>query len=43
MFRPLNTPPYALNWGNRAGFAKYALENGYDIIPVSSVGFEEIV
>ncbi len=32
---------YKLIWGNRTGFARLALEHGYPIVPVASVGAEE--
>lgn len=32
---------YKLIWKNRVGFARMAIENGYDIIPVASLGGEE--
>ncbi len=32
---------YQLLWGKRAGFARLALEHGYTLVPVASVGAEE--
>lgn len=33
---------YTLNWGDRAGFAKLAVDNDYPIVPVASVGGDDI-
>jgi 1-acyl-sn-glycerol-3-phosphate acyltransferase len=33
---------YQLNWKERYGFAKLAIENGYPIIPISSLGGDEL-
>lgn len=33
---------YHLIWGNRVGFARMAVANGYDIIPVATLGGEEM-
>ncbi|KAJ3217389.1 hypothetical protein HK099_005483 [Clydaea vesicula] len=34
---------YELQWRKRVGFAKMAIENGYTIVPFSSVGLEDLV
>ena len=36
------TTRYALEWGNRLGFAKMAVDHGVTIVPVSSVGTEDM-
>lgn len=33
---------YTLTWKKRLGFARMAIENGYDILPVAGVGGEEM-
>ncbi|WP_457214082.1 lysophospholipid acyltransferase family protein [Mycobacteroides abscessus] len=33
---------YTINWGERAGFARLAMENNYPIVPVASVGGDDI-
>jgi 1-acyl-sn-glycerol-3-phosphate acyltransferase len=42
VMRSAKYPKYTLMWGERKGFAKLALENGYTIVPVTSMGSEDM-
>lgn len=35
--------PYTLFWKERTGFARMAIQHGYSIVPVASVGLEEMI
>lgn len=41
VFRTRKIEPYTLLWKERKGFAKLALEHGYTIVPIASVGADE--
>ncbi|KAJ3301042.1 hypothetical protein HDV03_001466 [Kappamyces sp. JEL0829] len=41
VLRSKKTPRYSLQWKERKGFARLALEHGYTIVPVSSIGGDE--
>ena len=42
VMRNLQTAPYTLKWENRTGFAKFAIDHGYKLVPLSCIGTEEI-
>ena len=41
-FKRRSDPKYSLEWGRRLGFAKMAVDQGVTIVPVSSVGTEDM-
>lgn len=41
VLRTSTTPRYSLQWGDRSGFARLAIQHGYTIVPVSSIGADE--
>lgn len=41
VMRKTTDKPYTLMWGERMGFARLAIEHGYTIIPVASIGIED--
>ncbi|KAI8911869.1 hypothetical protein EDD86DRAFT_188741 [Gorgonomyces haynaldii] len=43
VFKGRNDPKYALLWKQRLGFARLATKYGYQIVPVGSVGMEEML
>ena len=42
-FKRVGETKYKLEWGNKLGFAKAAIRHGATIIPVGSVGTEDMV
>ena len=42
VMRQKNTARYTLKWENRKGFARFAIEHGYKLIPISCIGTEEL-
>jgi 1-acyl-sn-glycerol-3-phosphate acyltransferase len=36
-------PKYSLMWGERMGFARLAIQHGYPVVPVASVGVEHMI
>jgi 1-acyl-sn-glycerol-3-phosphate acyltransferase len=42
VLRSRKLPKYTLMWGERKGFATLALENGYTIVPETSMGTEDM-
>ena len=43
VLRKCGDAPYSLFWGGRMGFARLAVQHGYTIVPVASVGVEDNV
>lgn len=43
VLKPSTVPNYTLMWKERLGFARFAIQYGYDIIPISCVGPEDMI
>ncbi|KAL3893969.1 MAG: hypothetical protein SGCHY_005537 [Lobulomycetales sp.] len=43
VMRKSGDEPYTLFWKERTGFARMAIQHGYSIVPVASVGLEEMI
>lgn len=43
VFKKVGADKYELQWKNRVGFAKMAIDHGYTIVPVASVGTNEML
>lgn len=43
VMRKVNDTPYSLFWNDRTGFARMAIQHGYRIVPVASVGSDDML